>query len=74
MNTKLLYKHSPKARPTNWLKLAVLALLLNEAANYAATAFMDKVDRVFDAGSVWCILTAALYLTVATLTLLDWRR
>lgn len=67
-------RNQAKPYRVNWAKLLVLFLLFNEAANYAATAFMDHIDHTFDAGSVWCAGTAALYLATATAVFFTWRR
>lgn len=58
----------------NWTKLAVLAILLNEASSYLASAFMDHVDGKFTLGSAWCAGTAALYFLTVILVFFGWRR
>lgn len=58
----------------NWAKLAVMALLLNESAAYAAVASADYLDGAFRSGSLWCALTAALYFVTVVLVFFRWRQ
>lgn len=58
----------------NWTKLAVLTLLMNEAANYLAVAFMDYVDGKFTLSSAWFAGTAVLYFVTLVLVFFTWRQ
>lgn len=55
----------------NWLKLAVVFLLVNEAANYWASAWMDRYSMT--PGAWWAGATGCLYIVVAGLVVTGWR-
>lgn len=55
-----------------WLKPLVVLLLVLEALDRAASAFMDKVDKIFDAGSIYSIFMALLLGAVAFIAFGHW--